>query len=85
MKVIAMLAAAVLCMPISAGAEWNAETMYIVPGMDRDAVHEVINGGKETSNGLKEVYELGNGEYAVMHYCGDTLLRVYILERRDEE
>lgn len=77
MKLSAVFAAAVLCVPLNAQAE-NYFSI-ITPGMDRAEVHEAVRGGTVTSNGLKEVYDMG-GEQAVLHYCGDTLMRVYVIE-----
>lgn len=77
MKLSAIFAAAVLCAPLSAQA--GSYFSMITPGMDRAEVHEAIRGGTVTANGLKEVYKIG-GEQAVLHYCGDTLMRVYVIE-----
>lgn len=79
MKVTSIFAAAVLCAPFNVQAANGTDICAITPGMNRNEVHEIIKGGQETSNGLKEVYEFDNGDQAVMHYCGDTLLRVYMI------
>lgn len=81
MKLSVIFVAAALSVPLSAQAESNV--FLVTPGMNRNEVHAVIEGGTETSNGLKEVYEIGE-EQAVLHYCGDTLVRVYVIEREGD-